>query len=511
MFQAYVRYFGGILLGIAAFTPISLRAQSWTLKVMVDTPPVQLNPRQTIDATGQRLGALLYRGLVRLDEDLNPVPDFAESWEVSPDGKTYWFWLRDRLADQKGNAVQVSDMVACLEQYRVGKPTSILKSSFPAWQKTQLSKKGNRPVIEFTLNSPDPYLLRNLTLLRYFKTTDSQIPCQEAAQAKNLIGSGMYQITQWDSVNQSQMSLKATDPALPNLEIFFVKDEIARAVALLRNDVDLTLNGISLAKTQWLQKNHSDQFEFYHRPGVNVSYLAFNLRDSVLAQQKVRRAIAHAIDRNLIVSEKWFGLGQVAQSFLLPALAPKVESIDLEFDPKKSMELLDQAGFKPGKNGIRLTLKYKTTPFREGYETALIFRDMLKKVGVHLLIEVVEPATFQASIQKGSFQLYSSRWVGVADAGILYRSMRSAQPLNRVGYNDPGMDHWLDLLSTEMNPQKRAQLLTQVYKKMGEDLPYFPLWFWTNSLIVQKSIAPVFKSKKLSLSGALDTLLYSTK
>src|SRR5262249_13542298 len=144
-------------------------------------------------------------------------------------------------------------------------------------------------------------------------------------------------------------------------------------------------------------------------------------------------------------------------------------------------------------------------PVREGIETALIVQDSLKKIGVQITLDVVEPAVFYASVKKGKFQLYSGRWVGVPDGSIFLKTLRSGQTDNRVGYSDPEMDAWLDQASSEMYTVRRIELMKKVQIKMGQDLPYFPLWYWNNALILRKDLGGI-QASELSRSGSFEPL-----
>jgi ABC-type transport system substrate-binding protein len=138
----------------------------------------------------------------------------------------------------------------------------------------------------------------------------------------------------------------------------------------------------------------------------------------------------------------------------------------------------------------------------------MMIREALSKVGIQVELEVVEPGVFLAAIKRGQYQLFSSRWIGVADGSILYRTLRTGEPRNRVGYSNPKMDRILEQAISEPDPRKRIPLLKSAQSLMAEDLPYFPLWYWRNALIVRKELAAKAQAITLSLSGALDPLIY---
>ena len=129
-----------------------------------------------------------------------------------------------------------------------------------------------------------------------------------------------------------------------------------------------------------------------------------------------------------------------------------------------------------------------------------------KEIGVEIRVEVIEPAVFLASVRKGAYQLALGRWVGVADASILDRTLRSSSPGNRSGYSNPQVDDWLTQAFAAPEGKSRDALLGQIQNQMMTDLPYFPLWFWKNAVIYDRRLKPP-APQKISRSGGLAPLL----
>lgn len=441
-----------------------------------------------------------------MTEDLVPVPDGALSWKISGDGKKWVFTIDPAFKDDSGLGVSATDWVQCLENYRVGKPESLLASAFPNWKGTKVLG-ADQVVLE--LSQPDPYLAQNLSLVKFFRLKGESAVCAEPVEKSEFIASGMFrQKGPWNSNPRTQLWIESREGKPIDIEIRFVSDDQSRTLQLLSGQVDFLQNGVSLSKTNWIKATKSDLFGIIEREGVNVSYLAFNLKDPLLKNREVRQALAYAIDRAPIVHYKMQDLAEVATGFLSPALPeyPGPQTA-ISFDPLKAETLLDQAGFpRKGNDRMRLSVHYRTTSVREGYEMGMMLKDQWKKIGVDLIIDVVEPALFLSAIQKGKFQLFSSRWVGVSDGSVYHRSLRSGQNRNRVGYSSPEADVLLDRMIQEPDLKKRILLIDQVEKKMLSDLPYFPLLFWKNALIYRKGRVSPERLGKISLSGAIEPI-----
>ncbi len=474
------------------------------LRILLDAPPSTLNPRASVDATGQRLGGLIFRALTRMDVRLKAQPDLSESWRVTPDGLRWVFRLRSGLKDHGGEPIDAARLAVCLEEYRAGKPISALQGAFPSWKGTHTDPKAPQDVV-VEMSAPDPYFMNNASLLRYFRVEGEARPCVEPTLGHSVVGSGDYRPLHWVAAPATDLLLERVSSAAtelqPRLKFFFVRDDNTRALKLLRGEVDVAQNGVSLSKTRWLAREFADRFDLTERPGVNVSYLAFNHRDPLLKRPEVRRAIAMAIDREEIVRTKMFGFGTVAGSFMEPSL-PGGRAFSFPYNPGEAEKLLDQAGLPRDSDGTRFHLKYRTTPVREGSEPALIFQRMLGRIGIQLDLDVVEPAVFLSAIQKGRFQLYSSRWVGVSDASIYYRALFTGQSRNRVGFSDPEVDRLLKEWMSEVSESRRIELIGRVQGLMAEKLAYFPLWFWGNAVLARKGA----RIPEISMSAGLEPL-----
>ncbi len=471
------------------------------IRVLIDSSPTSLDPRQSIDAIGQRLELLAFRGLTSLDAELNPVPDLSEKWRFSRDGKTVTFSIRKGLRDHAGESIDAERIFRCVRNYLVQEPKSVHASAFTTFRDVAIL---NDEVV-FTLHSADPYFLRNISVLRYFSLEgDTDQPCRAPKGNELLVTNGQYRVQPYRQHFERELRYHATaserDGGAPDLNFELVRDDTSRLFRLLSGDADVVLSSFSPTKVEWLVSGKNG-FHMVDREGTSVSYLAFNLRDPILRLTPVRLAIAMAIDRESIVKNKIRGQASVASSFLLPSLPEAITPQKFKFDPQESERILDAAGFPRGKDGVRFRLHYKTATFQPVLEQGLIFREMLGKIGVALDMDPVEPSVFLASIRKGNFQIYMSRWSGVSDGSIYQRSLRTGARENRIGYSDPLMDRWIRDSLTELDLPKRKALLEKIQLRMLEELPYFPLWHWTNSLIHRDTIVPPAPTE-LSLSGS---------
>src|SRR5262249_11393621 len=149
---------------------------------------------------------------------------------------------------------------------------------------------------------------------------------------------------------------------------------------------------------------------------TSLQYLAFNMRDPILQDVRVRQALAYAIDRQPMLHHLFGDQGRLADSVLPPEhWAYNGDVSHYPYDPVKANALLDASGHPRGPGGIRFHLTMKTSTEETTRLLAAVLQQQLRKVGIELDIRSFEFATFYSDVLKGSFQLYSLRWVGYSN------------------------------------------------------------------------------------------------
>jgi peptide/nickel transport system substrate-binding protein len=236
-------------------------------------------------------------------------------------------------------------------------------------------------------------------------------------------------------------------------------------------------------------------------PGLDYQYLAFNFRDPVLRDLRVRRAIGFAIDRKSIVEYLRRGLAVPAIGMLPPttwAFEPNVFTFD--YNPDESRRLLDEAGYRdPDGPGPlpRFTLSLKTSTTEFNRLQSAVIQQNLRNVGINLEIRTYEFATMYADILKGNFQMYTLQWVGgaLADPDILRRVFHSEMVpptgFNRGHFSDAEVDRLLDDAARATSPEERRVRYGKVQQRVAELAPYISLWTKTNYAIARPDIRGV--------------------
>jgi peptide/nickel transport system substrate-binding protein len=201
-----------------------------------------------------------------------------------------------------------------------------------------------------------------------------------------------------------------------------------------------------------------------------------------LKDARVRRAIAHAVDRDRIIRALFLGLARPAATLLAPENWAHADDVALyPYDPALARRLLDAAGYPVRADGARFALSYKTSTDRQGIEMADLVAEDLAAVGIRVERRSFEWGTFYGDIKAGNFQLYSLRWVGITDPDQLHYIFHSSSVppagANRGRYANAEVDRLLEESRRELDPARRRELLVAAQRAIAADGVYVSLWY----------------------------------
>ncbi len=215
--------------------------------------------------------------------------------------------------------------------------------------------------------------------------------------------------------------------------------------------------------------------------------LEFNTRHKALQDKRVRRAIAHAVDANLVVKTIWFGFGKPATGPVPSVLTQFYNAAvpKYAFDPKRAEALLDEAGFKRGTDGRRFKVVHDYLPYGSDYQrTAEYVKQALGKVGIDVEIRSQDTAAFLKRVYTDNeFDLTSNFFYALPDPTIgvqrIYwsKSIRKGVPFsNASGYSNPEMDRVIEAAQVEHDRKKRRELIDRMQVIAQDDLPVLDLF-----------------------------------
>jgi peptide/nickel transport system substrate-binding protein len=469
--------------------------------MVIESSPTNLDPRVGIDAYSERIDELLFDALVRRDKHFNLKPWLADSWET-PDSLTYKFHLRSGVHFHDGRPLAARDVKYTFDSIMNG---SIRTTKTGTYRYVDRIEAPDDTTVIFRLREPWASLLWNVS-----NGAIGIVPEGSGADFyKNPVGTGPFRLVR--NEQDREVVIERNDqywreaPKLQRVLFNVVPDSTTRALELRKGSADVALNALTADTTVALKGEPNLVVE--QSPGTLYQYLALNLRDPVLKDERVRQALAYAINVRPLIHYLWRDMARPATSVLPTQSWAFTDAWAYQYDPAKARQILDAAGY-PARNGVRFHLTMKTSTEETTRLLAAVLQQQLRQIGIALDIRTFEFATFFSDVTKGAYQLYSLRWVGGNnDPDIFEYAFHSGhmppKGANRSYYANPEIDRLIDEGRKETDFGKRRATYAQVQQALARDLPYVHLWYLDNVIVHSKRVTHI----ELSPPGNYDFLM----
>jgi len=326
------------------------------------------------------------------------------------------------------------------------------------------------------------------------------------------IGTGPYKFVEWQK--GQYILLEANDkyfgegPYIEKVIIKFYQDNQVMLAALENGDIDY-MGGIPADDVARVKEKYSDRLVFKEMPTNGYQYIGLKQTHPILSDKKVRQALMYGLNREQIVKDILKGYGTIMNANIPPvSWAYAGDQLNpYPYNPEKAKQLLEEAGWKVGPDGIRvkdgkkLTFKLLTsTGNKESEQALLITQQNWKSIGVDVKVEFIEWAVLcEQYLDKAKFEAYQLGWgLGLdPDCYLFFHSSAAVDEkgqlvgFNDVEYKNPTLDKLLEDGRTEMDQGKRKEIYTQVQKILNEDLPYIFLYTRNNVAAMSKKVQGV--------------------
>ena len=429
---------------------------------------------------------LLFDGLVRYSlDDLSPAPSLAESWEVSEDGSIYTFNLREGVTWHDGEPFTADDVKFTLDL--------VLNPNIPSSASTYYRSVVEEVVVvddytvEFRLSGPVPDLLIQLGY-NFFMLPEhilSQYSVEELVSAEefsaNPVGTGAFRHGenlpgQFAQVERNENYWDGA-PYVEGVVLRVVPDGNTQVAQLLSGVLDFA--AITEPQVAGLESSPNVNVRFV--PQVNYHYFALNLDNPLFQDVRVRQAMMYALDRQLIIDNALLGRGTPALHAISPILSAHTEDVTTyPYDPERARELLDEAGWEVGPDGVRVKdgqrftfelLVDRGNVTRE--QEALIAQDNWRAVGLDPRYQFGEFATVVSRYREGDYTSRITYWITPPTEDI-YNYWHTEGSSNYTNYSNPELDALLEQGRVTADPAERQAIYDQVQEILAEDVP--ALW-----------------------------------
>jgi peptide/nickel transport system substrate-binding protein len=471
-----------------------------TLRIATSTDTATLNFHQISHANVQWLGRMLFDNLVYLDDKGAITPWLAQSWDISPDGKTYTFHLRQGVTFSDGAPFDAEAVKANLEHMRDPRTKSQLAAAYIAPYLD--GRVVDSHTFEAHLREPYGPFLYVLAQSWLSLISPRQIHDHPETIATHPIGSGPFVLESY-SRQQGLRMVKRPDydwapdfirhkgPAyLDRIEVDIVPESLARYAGLASDQYQL-LTEAPLQNAAAIRADPRLIFDSRIRTGIPYRAVGFNLDREPFRDVRVRRALAIAVDRDGIAKSVGFGEFVPTTVFLASTTRyydPRWNGV-LAYNPAEANRLLDEAGWQQRdgqgyrvRGGQRFGADMYTLDNATGNAISSAVQGELKKVGFELRIILLPAAQYTERRLSGDYQAIGAGvWhTNTPDALYILHHSSEITSSERVGQNmshvrDAALDDLLLRARHSTDPAQLQQLYSEAQKRLVEIVPAIPL------------------------------------
>ncbi|MDR0569683.1 MAG: ABC transporter substrate-binding protein [Clostridiales Family XIII bacterium] len=468
------RFAGYALAGLLAFSmagcgekpspssPAQSGSYKDTLNIGLDVEPETLDPRLARDISATRVFEQVCDSLVEVNEQLEPIPCLAESWE-NPDELTWIFKLRQGVKFHDGSDFDAEDVKHTFDTIRDPEFGAVYAANYASISEVVVE---DPYTVKFILSEPyAPLLVYNMTLPIVPAEADDMEGFSE-----HPIGTGPYVFKEWS--RNSKLTMEANPDywgekaKTQNLVFHIVPENATRVAALEAGDVDLVHTPLTPQDIQRLQQD--PRFVVDTMSGLGIHQAAFNHNVELLKDKRVRMALAHLIDKETMAQELCQGIERPGVSVLLPTSWAWSDSVTgFPYDPEKAKALFKEAGWEDSdgdgildKDGNKLTVTiYTYTQDDLKMQMAEYMQNTFTSAGVDAQVKIGEWPSFIDDVSKGNYEIAVFGMMNMIDPDkYLFTYLRSTSPSNWGGYSSAEFDSLVEQARKISDQSERAKL-----------------------------------------------------
>jgi len=452
---------------VVAFVSGSAIAQESTLRIERPGDIGSLDPAYLVNTKNEfTIMNCLYNGLVKYKPGTWEVmPDLAEKWEISKDGKEITFWLRKGIQFHRGyGEMTAEDVKFSFERIIDPKSASPEDVSWAALDHVEIIDKST---VKLVLKEPSARLFTStLPLNAGFIVSKKAV--EDIGKTKFSfypVGTGPYEFVRWIPNQETMLTAFKNywgdTPKIKNLKFIPMPEVLTVEMALETGEIDVAI--ISEESIRRFQENPN--INLYLKPGLATFWIFFTVNKPPLDNIKVRKALRYAIDVDEIIKAAYAGIPERAYALLPPGMlgywkdAPH-HKVDIE----KAKKLLAEAGYPDG-----LTLTYVSKEVVKGDVIGEVIQSQLKKIGVNLKIDILQVGAYADAAKKGTYNMLYDRFSCTVDPGYHTMWFTCSQAWNLFHWCNKEYDKFWHQGEVTLDVEKRAEIYRKMQKIMDED------------------------------------------
>jgi len=473
---------------VLSFASGSVIAQESTLRIAIPDDIGSLDPAYLVTVKNEfTIMNCLYNGLVKYKSgSWEIVPDLAEKWEISKDGKEITFWLREGIQFHHGYGEMTAEDVK-FSFDRIINPQNASPEDV-SWAALDHVEVIDRYTVKLVLKEPSARLFTS-TLPMNAGFIVSKKAVEDVGKVKfNFypIGTGPYEFVHWIPNQETVLTVSkdywGEPPKIKNLKFIPMSEALTIEMALETGEIDVAV--ISEESIHRFQEN--SDISVHLKPGLATFWIFFTVNKPPLDNIKVRQALRYAIDVDEIIKAAYAGIPDQAYTLIPPGIlgywkdAPR-RKIDIE----KAKKLLAEAGYPDG-----LTLTMVSKQIIKGNIVGEVIQSQLKKIGVDLKIDILEGGACFDVAKKGLYHIVYDRFSHTVDPGYISMWFVCGQVWNYFHWCNEEYDKLWHQGEVTLDFEKRAGIYQKMEKIMDEDAIAVWVTHGVRPVCMQKYVDP---------------------
>jgi peptide/nickel transport system substrate-binding protein len=471
--------------GLLLFATLALAAEAprrgGRLVFGIRNDTTSLNPFLRSSSTNFYVRGLVYEALLDFDKEGKLIPLLAQSWKISPDGKSYTFTLRSGVKFHNGKELAAED-VKWSADYAMD-PKNAATGLIPLKNVQSVNVK-DKFAVEFQLKQPEAIFLDIIATIRPFPIVPKDsVPTATRNLPNFPPGTGPFVFKDYKADREIVFTRHNSYwqkglPYLDEVVLKPVREEMVRFTSLRAGDLDM-IERTSYSFVRNVLKGEYPDLRITEAKYAGFRRLLFNVADSPFKNLKLRQAVLYALDKRNYIEGAFWGFGEPTDQ-RFPKESPWfLKLAEIKRDPEKAKALLKEAGVGPDFEVEIMGLK------TEEEELQVIHRQ-LNTAGIKTKVLVLERGARESKETRGDFMMHLSGSEVPNDPAEEYplelgcneEEVKAKKRIeNSSGYCNKEMDRLMDEAGKTTDERKRKELYTRVIRIVHEEIPEIPLAF----------------------------------
>lgn len=479
--------------------------------------PQDLDHQTLTGVPEHKIVMALAEGLVMEDpKTLDPRPGVAETWEISPDGKTYTFHLRADAKWSNGDPVTANDFIRSFQRiltpalgaayayhlFYVEGAEDFHRGKLPDFAQTGFKAPDARTLV-LQLRNPTPFLLR--LMASHYSWWPVHIPTIEKfggmtkrgtpwTRAGNFVGNGAFALKEW---RPNQVLIVERSPTYwdrANVKLkqirFYPTENLDTEERMFRTGQLHLTNELPAGKIDTYKRENPGVLRI--EPYLGTYFYRFNTTKPPLNDVRVRKALSLAIDRERLVARVTRGGQQPALHYTPPGTAGYTSTARLTGTVEDAQRLLAEAGYPGGKDFPKVTLMFNTS--ENHLKIAETLQEMWRKnLGIEVALENQEWKVYIQNQHSMNYEISRSGWIADYVDPHVYLDMWTKDGGNNdTGWSKPEYDKLLGTALEAKTEAERFAIYDKLEHMLIDELPFLPIYFYTRVVLQQPSVKGLY-------------------